>query len=580
MNDIAWHRLLPRLRPYAGRFAAAAVAMGFVAATNGAGAYLLKPIVDDAFVSKNVAKLNWVVIALPLIFLLRTGAAYIQNYLMSYIGQSVTQDLRRDLFAHLHTLSMDFFWRNRSGELLSRATNDLTQLESTLHFVPLYFIRDSLTVVALAVVLVMLEVRFAAVALAGLPLVGLVIYVLGKKMRDASIKSQRLMAELYQKFQESLQGILVIKAFNYESGAAKRFDAENRRFYDQMMRYLRATALAGPLTEMLGGLVLAAIIYFAGRQILAGTLTPGAFFSFLACFFAAYAPTKNLARSNAELQRGLAGASRIFEVLDTKPTVIETKGGLVCRGIQSSLELKDISFRYPERETWALKGASLSVGRGQMVGLVGPSGGGKSTIVQLLLRLVDPAEGKVLLDGEPLAAYDTASLRAQIGLVTQETVLFHDTIAANVALGRPEASEEEIAEACRLADADGFVRQLPEGYRTVVGDRGVKLSGGQRQRLAIARALLKRPPILLLDEATSNLDSESEAAVQRALERALAGRTVIQIAHRLSTVQNADRIFVLSQGAVVESGRHDELLRLDGVYAKLYRIQSQGIEVA
>jgi subfamily B ATP-binding cassette protein MsbA len=346
------------------------------------------------------------------------------------------------------------------------------------------------------------------------------------------------------------------------------------------MRYLRATALAGPLTEMLGGLVLAAIVYFAGREIMAGTLTPGAFFAFLACFFAAYAPTKNLARSNSELQRGLAGAGRIFEILDTKPTVHETVGGPICRGIEKSLELRGVSFRYPTRETWALKGASLSVGRGEIVGLVGPSGGGKSTLVQLLLRLVDPAEGEILLDGRPLAEYDTASLRAQIGLVTQETVLFHDTVAANVALGRPDASREEIAEACRLADADAFVTQMPEGYDTIVGDRGVKLSGGQRQRLAIARALLKRPPILLLDEATSNLDSESEAAVQRSLERALSGRTVIQIAHRLSTVQNADRIFVLSQGTVVESGRHDALLALDGVYAKLFRIQSQGIEVA
>ncbi len=570
MNTV--RRLLPYVRPYRLRFVQAALAMLAVALFNGAAVYLLKPLVDKIFISKDVALLRGALVLLPVLFVLKAVASYVQNYLMTAIGQQAVQRLRADLFRHLHSLPLEFFWRNRAAEVLSRVTSDLTNVQSFLQFIPLYLIRDSLTVVFLLIVLVALNWKLAMVALFGMPFAALTLGKLGRKMRDSSTRSQVLMADLYHRFQESLQGMAVIKAFNYEPGAIERFERENQWFLDQMMRYLRASALSSPLMELLGGLILTGLVYVAGREILAGTLSPGAFFAFLGCFFAAYAPVKNLAKMNSDVQRGLASAERVFELLDEKPSAKEPARPAPFSGLREVIELRGLGFRYPERERWALRGVDLSIRRGQTVALVGPSGSGKSTLAGLLLRLLEPQEGRILIDGADLAELDVRAVREHVGLVSQETVLFHDTVAANVALGRP-ATEAQIREACRVADADAFIRELPRGYDTVLGDRGLKLSGGQRQRLAIARALLRNPALLILDEATSNLDSQSEAAVQGALARLMEGRTVVVIAHRLSTVQGADKIFVLNQGELVETGSHAELLAAGGVYQKLYEMQ-------
>ncbi|HVE14705.1 MAG TPA: ABC transporter ATP-binding protein [Elusimicrobiota bacterium] len=571
MDQLA--KFAPYVRPYRGRFIQASIAMGFVALFNGASIYILKPLVDSAFNARDFDILWLAIVGIPLLVLLKTIASYIQNYLMSWIGQRVTQEIREDLFRHLHRLSLDYFSGQKSGEVLARVTNDLSNVQSALQFLPLYLIRDSLTVLVLLGVLFSVNWSFALIALLSIPVSSVVLVIFGKKMRSSSVESQALMGQIYHRFQESLQGMMLIKAFNYEDGAIEKFRKDNHSFFEQMMRYLRATALSGPLMEFFGSLIMSGLIYYGGKLIIAGGMTTGGFFAFIGAFFAAYAPIKNLARSNSELQRGMASGERIFQLLDEKPRIVDAPGAKAFAGLRESIRLENVSFRYPERELWALKGVSLEVRRGETVALVGPSGSGKSTLVQLLLRLYDPAEGRLLFDGEDLRGLTARSVREHLGLVTQETVLFNETIRSNVALGRASATAEEVAAACRVADAAGFIEALPQGYDTPLGDRGLRLSGGQRQRLAIARAVLKDPSVLVLDEATSNLDSTSEAGVQAALERLMKGRTVIVIAHRLSTIQNADRIVVLNQGEVAETGTHRSLLAADGLYRRLYEVQ-------
>jgi subfamily B ATP-binding cassette protein MsbA len=400
-----------------------------------------------------------------------------------------------------------------------------------------------------------------------------VLGVLGRKLRSAGRRSQEIMGEIYHRFQESLNGMLVVKAFNYEPGAIKKFREENDRLFGQMMRYFRATALSGPLMEFLGSIIMAAVVFQGGREIIAGRMTPGAFFTFLGCFFAAYGPIKNLAQANATLQLLLAAADRVFAILDEKPSVADKLDAAPFKALNADNVFENVSFKYPGRENWALKNVSLKIKKGEVVAVAGPSGSGKTTLVHLLLRLFDPVEGRVLIDGRDLRDFNTHSLRQAIGLVTQETILFNDTVAGNVSVGNPVASRGEIEKALEVADAKQFVSSMKEGLETPLGDRGQQLSGGQRQRLAIARAVLKNPPIMILDEATSNLDASSERSVQEALERLYPGRTVLIIAHRLATLQKADRIVVIHHGEVQEQGTHQELLAKGGVYSTLYRFQ-------
>ncbi len=568
-------RIIAYVRPHRGRLFQACGVMVVVAALNGAMVKVLDPVTSSLFGGANAdpKKLMEVALLIPLVFFLMLIFKYTLAYLMSWLGQKITQEIREDLFTHLHALSMDFFWKSKGGEVMSKLTNDMTALQSALQFVPLYAVRDSLTVVVVLGVMVWTNPKFAMIALLAIPMAGGVLGVLGRKLRAAGRRGQEVMGEIYHRFQESLQGMLVVKSFNFEEGSIAKFRKENDEFFHQMMRYFRATALSGPLMEFLGSLIIAAIVYLGGKQIGAGTMTAGQFSVFLGCFFMAYGPIKNLAQMNSTLQLGLASAERIFSVLDEVPTVVEPKDPKPFPALTKGIVFEHVSFKYPSRETWALHDVSLTIKPGEVVALAGPSGSGKTTFVHLLLRLFDPTEGRITIDGVDLREMSSHALREHLGLVSQETILFNDTVLGNVAVGQAGATREQVDSALKIADASDFVASMKLGLDTPLGDRGARLSGGQRQRLAIARAVLKNPKLLILDEATSNLDAGSERAVQNAMERLFPGRTVVMIAHRLSTVQKADRIIVMRTGRIEEAGTHAELLAKNGVYATLTRYQ-------
>ena len=568
-------RIAAYIRPHKLRLIQACGVMIVVAALNGAMVKVLDPVTSSLFGSANAdpAKLMQVAMLIPLVFFLMLIFKYTLAYLMSWLGQKITQEIREDLFTHLHALSMDFFWKSKGGEVMAKLTNDMTALQSALQFVPLYAVRDSLTVVVMLVVMFWTNPKFASIALIAIPMAGGVLGVLGRKLRAAGRRGQEVMGEIYHRFQESLQGMLVVKSFNFEEGSIKKFRKENDEFFHQMMRYFRATALSGPLMEFLGSLIIATIVYLGGKQIGAGTMTPGQFSVFLGCFFMAYGPIKNLAQMNSTLQLGLASAERIFSIMDEVPSVVEPRTPAVFPALTKGIKFEHVSFRYPSRETWALHDVSLEIKPGEVVALAGPSGSGKTTFVHLLLRLFDPTEGRITIDGIDLREMSSHNLREHLGLVSQETILFNDTVFGNVAVGRTGATRDQVQSALGVADASDFVASMKLGMDTPLGDRGARLSGGQRQRLAIARAVLKDPKLLILDEATSNLDTGSEHAVQTAMERLYPGRTVVMIAHRLSTVQKADRIVVMRTGKIEEVGTHAQLLAANGVYATLHRYQ-------
>jgi subfamily B ATP-binding cassette protein MsbA len=566
--------LFAYVKPYKSRFFQAAVSMLFLAAIRGGVVYILGPVIQGVFIDKNLGILKLVLLGLPALFVFRMAAEYTNAYLMSWIGQKVVQQIRDDLFTHIHRLSIEFYWRKRSSDVMSRVINDLNNVQSTVQFLPLYGIRDVLTVLSCMGVLFYINWRFALLSLIILPVTGAILGILGKKMRKASSESNIIVGEISHKFQESLQGITVVKAFNYEEQAINNFRVTNDAYFSKMMRYLRATAMAGPIMEFLGSMILILIIFLGGRAIFAGSMTTANFFSFVASFFTAYMPLKNIANLNAKLQMGMASWERIHQILEEKPTVVVTSRPKNIDILEGRLEFRDIDYKYPSRSTQVLKNLSLSIAPGEVAAFVGPSGSGKTTVIHLLLRFFDPISGKILVDGHDMLDLDTTDLRNHMGLVTQDTILFDDTVRKNITIGMPGASMEEVISAARAADAHDFISAMPLGYDTILGERGIKLSGGQRQRLAIARAIIKKPKILLLDEATSNLDTASEQAVQAAIERILGGRTVVMVAHRLSTVKNADKIFVLKKGELAETGNHEQLMAKGGIYKGLYEAQS------
>jgi len=562
------------VKPHKGKMLQAAASMLLLAAIRGGIVYVMGPVIQGVFVDKRMDILNMVVIGLPFLFILKMAAEYSNTYTMSWVGQRAVQKIREDLFTHIHRLSIEFYWRRRSSDVMSRVINDLTNVQSTVQFIPLYGIRDVLTVVSCIGVLFYIDWKFAMISLVILPVTGLLLGIFGKKMRRASSESNVIVSEISHKFQESLQGITVVKAFNYEDQAIAKFKVSNDAYFGKMMRYLRAATISGPVMELLGGLVLIAIIYMGGKAIFAGTMSTATFFSFSGGFLTAYMPLKNISNLNSKLQQGLAAWERIYQILEEKPAVVvkhETKN---IDHLDGKIEFQGVNYKYPSRDTQVLKDLSFTIKPGEVAAFVGPSGSGKTTIIHLLLRFFDPITGRVNIDGHDMLDLDTTDLREHMGLVTQDTILFDDTVYKNITIGRPGATMAEVEEAARAADAHAFITAMPQGYETILGERGVKLSGGQRQRLAIARAIIKKPKILLLDEATSNLDTASEQSVQAAIERILSGRTVVMVAHRLSTVRNADKIFVLKKGELAEVGTHEELLALNGVYKGLYEAQS------
>jgi subfamily B ATP-binding cassette protein MsbA len=568
-----FRRLLGYTRPYRGRIAAALAAMVFYGASTGYLALLVRDIVDDVLVKQ--VRVERVMAILVVVYLIKGVSAYLSAFWMTDVGQLVVRDVRNALFGHILGQSAGFFARRTTGQLVSRVTSDVTQIQQAVSETIGDLLREGLALIAYLFVLFKLDARLAMVCLTSAPVIVYPLVRLGQKVRRTTKRSQEHLETLSHVATEAFSGHRIVKAFGMEGREASRFARASDALYRTHMKVTSALSSLPPVMEFLGGIAMAAALWYGSQQISQGRLTAGDFTAFMAALFLSYGPAKKLSRVNANLQQAIAAAGRIFEMIDTHTEVIDKPGAQAMTPLARGVTFRDVTFQYEDRDRrHILRHVSFEVPVGQVVAIVGLSGAGKTTLVNLIPRFYDVTEGAILVDGVDIRDVTLASLRAQIGMVTQDTVLFDDTIAANIAYGSPGASRERIEAAARAAHAHEFVHTLPEGYETRIGERGQRLSGGQRQRLAIARALLKDPPILVLDEATSSLDAESEHLVQDALVRLMENRTSFVIAHRLSTVRRADAIIVLERGTVREIGRHDELLaRPNGVYARLYALQ-------
>ena len=572
-----YFRLLAYLKPLWGRFVIATLAMLSVSAATALLAYMVKPVLDDVFFAK---RLNMLYLLPPLVVILyffKGVMTYTHQYQMSYIGNGTINRLRDELFSHIQRQSLSFFDHQPSGELMSRIAYDVNLLQESVTRVVTGFFKDAFTAAGLTAIIFYREWRLALMAIVAFPLAVLVIVRVGKRLRRISAKSQETMARLYTILQESIMGQRIVKAFGQEDFESERFARKNLEYFRIRVKQTATRELTPPIMELLGALGMAGIIFYGGYNVIQGTSTPGTFFSFLAALLMLYAPVKGLSGVHNTVQEGLAAAQRVFGLLDLEPSIQDRPGARALAPISRDIVYQGVSFTYDDRPV--LQDIDLTVRRGEMLALVGPSGAGKTTFLNLLPRFYEVDQGTIMIDGHEIREVTLASLRAQIGIVTQQTILFDDTVRYNVAYGRIDAREEEIIAALQAAYAWDFVQALPEGLDTMIGEQGVRLSGGERQRLAIARALLKDPPILILDEATSSLDSEAEREVQQALDRLIKGRTTLVIAHRLSTVRNADRIIVLADGRIVEAGSHPELMQQDGLYRRLYEMQFREEEV-
>ncbi len=570
MNPL--HRLFGYARPYRGRFAAAIAAMVVYAAATAAVAGLIRPVIDQ--VLPTGTRLSSWCAALLIVYLVKGLGAYASAFVMTDIGQRVVRDLRDQLFRHILDQSATFFSRHTSGQLMSRITNDVNQVQQAVSETVGDLMREGLSLVGLAMFMFYIDARLALVAVTGAPLVVYPLVRFGNRIRSTTRRSQEQLEHLSHVTAEAFTGHRIVKAFGAEAHEEQRFRRASQQLYRINLKVTSTLALLPPLMELLGGVAIVGLIWYGSRQIADRVLTQGDFAAFVAAAFMMYAPIKKLSRVNATLQQAMAASERIFEILDTHSEVPERPGAQPLPRLRQAIEFRNVSFAYDGVSKTILKDVSFTVRAGQAVAIVGLSGAGKTTLVNLVPRFYDVSGGSILIDGIDVRDVTLASLRSHIGIVTQDTVLFDETIGSNIAYGTPDASRDELEAAARAAHAHEFIVTLPDQYETRIGERGQKLSGGQRQRIAIARALLRNSPILILDEATSSLDAESELLVQDALHTLMRNRTSFVIAHRLSTVRRADAIIVIERGRIAEVGRHDELLaRPGGVYAKLYSLQ-------
>jgi len=564
-----YKRLLLYLKPYRMRLVWAAFFMLLSSAMISAQTYLVKPVIDKVIIGMDWELGRWVPLALIIVSILKGLTWYSRDYFMGYVGQKVVNDIRDQLYAHIQNLSFSYFTRTPTGVIMSRIVNDVNLVQGALTRVPSSLVQGGFTMLALTGYIIYLNWRLAAFSLVVLPFAGLALSKFSRRFRKTSTQMQEQIGELTTHLHETISGIRIVKAFGMEHYESRRFASRNKGLFNSLMRSIKTSALSHPVMEVISMTGTAfVILYGLYAIIIRKTMTPGDFFSFTVALVFFYRPLKDLNGINNIVQDGIAAAKRIFEVLDTEPEIRSKEGAIVLSRDFRTIELKDLHFQYDE--TPVLKGIDLSVNAGESIAIVGRSGGGKTTLVNLLPRFYDVTQGAILIDGTDIRNATLESLRSCTAIVTQQTILFNDTVRNNIAYGHAEKPFDDVVRAARAAYADDFIRSLPEGYDTVIGESGVKLSGGQRQRIAIARALLKDAPILILDEATSSLDTESEREVQNALDTLMQGRTSFVIAHRLSTIMNADRIIVLKDGRIVEAGRHEELLALSGEYKNLY----------
>ena len=568
-------RLLEYIRPYWVRLVIAAACSGAVAALTGGYAWLVRPALDEIFINKNETWLYLLPVALMAVSVLKGICGYGQSYLMIFVGSRVVTDIRQQLFGHLMRLPIGFHLKNPSSRMLSRVINDVNWIQNAVSGVLKDLFQQSLTFLVLLGVILYQNWRLALFSILVIPLSAYPMVRFGNQLRKIATAGQERTADMSTALQETLTGVRIVKGFTREDAEGRRFAGFNEAYFRTNMKSTQVSSITSPVLEAVGILGVAGIIWYGGSQVIQGAMTPGTFFSFLTAVFLMYTPIKRLASANNTIQQALAAADRVFTVLDVPTEAAQDTGTRSLDGVRSAIALQGVSFRYEGVEAWALTDISLTVRPGEVLALVGSSGAGKTTLVNLIPRFHDPTAGAILIDGVDLREIRLSALRRQIGIVSQETLLFDDTVGNNIAYGRDEATEEAITDAARAAFAHDFIMKLPNGYDTLIGENGVRLSGGERQRLAIARALLRNPPILILDEATSSLDTESERMVQMALANLMKGRTTFVIAHRLSTVQRADRIAVLAGGRLVEVGRHEELLAKVGVYHRLHQMQFQ-----
>jgi subfamily B ATP-binding cassette protein MsbA len=568
--------------------------MGFSAIFDGFQLAMIVPLADKVLTNKKIIiptqlppflanfidKINntpaqdmlvYIAVGIVSLFLLKGFIGFFQSYIMSDIGQSVVKDIRDKLYSKLQSLSLDYFTQKRGGELMSRITNDVKLVENAVSYGSTDLVYQTLQVVIFTLLTFFIYFKMALIAFVLLPLIAFPIVMVGKVLRRLSKRGQEKMADINSLLYETIIGTRIVKAFNMEDYEIGKFKKVNHDYYRLAMKSIKRMLLVGPSTEFLGCIAGVFVFFWGGREVIAGTLSFGVFGLFLGSLLSLIRPFKKLSQVNSINEQAVAASVRIYEVLETEVSVKEREDAQEMRDFSRKIIFEDVWFNYGDNQV--LKNVNLEVERGQMVAVVGPSGTGKSTLLDLLPRFYDPKKGRILIDGMDIRNLTLKSLRNSIGIVTQETILFNDTIKANIAYGNLDARIRDIEQAALQAHAHEFISHLPLGYNTVIGDRGMKLSGGERQRIAIARALLKNPPILILDEATSQLDTEAERIVQEALDRLMQGRTVFVIAHRLSTVRNAQRIIVLDKGAIVEQGTHNELISHGGLYRRLYSLQ-------